>query len=285
MSAMRALDSARLKLRPLRTPADYDAVLALQHEVWGDDFDELVPSALLRVVPYVGGIAAGAFSPDGELTGFVFGVSGVRNGKLVHWSDTLAVRPKYQNRGVGLRLKRHQRDVLLDLGIREVYWTFDPLDARNAYFNLSRLGAVVREYHRDFYGDSRSTLHTGIGTDRFIAVWDLKSDRVTERVTGNSGKSSPGDYEDAPLVNKTRTTPEGPATDEPNLDLDAERIRIAVPEDVQQLKEDSAGLARQWRRVTRAAFEKYLGAGYVAVEMTRNADCSCYVLEKSAPVD
>ncbi len=277
---MRALDSSRLKLRALRTQADFDAAIALQKEVWGEDFDELVPASLLRVAHYVGGIASGAFSPDGELTGFIFGMSGIREGVLVHWSDTLAVRPKYRNRGVGMRLKKHQRDTLLEMGVKQVFWTFDPLDAKNAYFNLSRLGAVVREYHRDFYGDSRSILHTGIGTDRFMAVWDIASDRVKDRMAADSSSSEKTNLQNAPLVNATRTTPEGPATDEPNLDLEADRIRVAVPQDVQQLKEESAGLARQWRRVTRAAFEKYLGAGYVAVGMVRDDDCSCYVLER-----
>src|SRR5690348_3745249 len=97
-------------LRSLETPDDFDAAVTLQREVWGDDFTDLVPAAVLRVVGYVGGVAAGAFGDDGELAGFVFGVSGVRDGRLVHWSDTLAVRARYRDRGLGESLKRFQRE-------------------------------------------------------------------------------------------------------------------------------------------------------------------------------
>ncbi|HSY82913.1 MAG TPA: hypothetical protein VK807_14175, partial [Gemmatimonadaceae bacterium] len=107
---------------------------------------------------------AGAFDGDGPMLGFVFGVSGVIAGEIVHWSDMLAVHADARNRGIGRALKRFQRDAVLAMGIKTMYWTYDPLVARNAHLNLNVLGAQVTEYVPDMYGP---------GTDRFIVRWCL----------------------------------------------------------------------------------------------------------------
>ncbi|HEX5972317.1 MAG TPA: hypothetical protein VFY85_10345 [Gemmatimonadaceae bacterium] len=125
------------ELRNLKTGKDFAVAVSLQSEVWGKAFTDAVPAALLRVVGYVGGVAVAAFTADGELAGFVFVVSGVRDGRLVHWSDTLAVRGRYRDRGLGESLKRFQRELLLPLGIERMYWTFDPLESRNAHLNFN----------------------------------------------------------------------------------------------------------------------------------------------------
>src|SRR5262249_6108148 len=118
----------------------------------------------------VGGLAAGAFDRGGELLGFVFGVSGVRDGELVHWSHMLGVRESARNLGLGRMLKEHQRVALAKLGIRRVFWSFDPLMAKNAYFNFNRLGASVVEYVPDMYGTTASPLHLGLPTDRLVVT-------------------------------------------------------------------------------------------------------------------
>ena len=110
--------------------------------------------ALLQVVAHVGGIVAGAFAADGELVGFVFGLTGSRNGDTIHWSHALGVRESARNAGVGRMLKEHQRAELARRGISTLYWTFDPLMAKNAHFNLNRLGARVVEYVENMYGNT-----------------------------------------------------------------------------------------------------------------------------------
>lgn len=122
----------------------------------------------------MGGIAAGAFDRD-TLVGFVFGVTGLYDGRSAHWSDMLAVRADYRNRGIGEQLKQYQRSAMLARGVQRIYWSFDPLDARNAHLNFERLGIYAREYVIDMYGETASPLHQGIGTDRLIAVWDLEN--------------------------------------------------------------------------------------------------------------
>src|SRR5215472_11571888 len=99
-------------IRPLETPDDYRGCVAIQHEVWGDDYSDTVPPAILKIVQKVGGIAVGAFDEHGALIGFVFGITGVDNGELVHWSHQLGVRESERNAGIGRRLKEYQRDML-----------------------------------------------------------------------------------------------------------------------------------------------------------------------------
>ena len=250
----------RIEIRPLEGQADFERCVELQRLTWGRSFDQLVPSAILWVARRTGGIASGAFAPDGTLLGFVFGISGVEDGTLVHWSDMLAVRPEARGLGLGIALKRHQREELLGRGIERVYWTFDPLEARNAHINFHRLGVVAREYVRDAYGETGSDLHAGIGTDRLVVEWHIASSRVAARLAG-APESGRGIRDDSPA---SRTA------------------RIDVPLDIQAVKRDSPDEAAEWRRVTREAFEHYLGRGYVVVDAARGDDVLHYHLELQA---
>jgi len=270
-----------LTLRSLKSPDDFDRAVALQRAVWGEDFSDVVPPAILHIVGYVGGIAAGAFTDDGTLAGFVFGISGIRDGRLSHWSDTLAVRAEYRDRGIGERLKRYQRELLLALGSERMYWTFDPLESRNAHLNFNRLGATASEYHRDFYGaTTNSTLHQDIGTDRLVVLWELASPRVAASLTASTD-GAPHDHLHAiPLVNETSQGAQGPVSSEPDLALDAPTVRLAIPADIQALKSGSSELAREWRRVTRLAFESYLAKGYIVRALVRRGAHSEYILER-----
>ncbi|HEX6938631.1 MAG TPA: hypothetical protein VF158_04415 [Longimicrobiales bacterium] len=274
------MNADAFEIRPIRTIDEARLCVTLQREVWGEEFSEVVPPAILWAAQKIGGITAGAFDGAGRLAAFVFGMTGVEDGRLVHWSDMLAVRPDLRDRGLGTRLKRFQRDALLRLGVETVYWTFDPLESKNAYLNFARLGIVARTYHRDLYGQTASPVHEGIGTDRLVAVWEIGGERVRRRLAGEPAPTA-ADVADAPLANPTRPGPAGPECLDPDLALDADRIRIAVPSDIQRLKAAAPELARDWRRKTRAAFEAYLGRGYVAVEVVRDGDRSDYVLGRA----
>ncbi|UCD24450.1 MAG: GNAT family N-acetyltransferase, partial [Gemmatimonadota bacterium] len=159
----------RMDLRALASEDDYEACMRLQRDIWGDDVRETVPAAIMQVAQKVGGVAAGAFEPTGELAGFVFGITGLVDGVPAHWSHLLAVRSDLRNRGVGRALKQYQAERLRKIGIDTIYWTFDPLESRNAHLNLNRLGAAVIEYVPHMYG-RRALAKTDavIGTDRFI---------------------------------------------------------------------------------------------------------------------
>jgi predicted GNAT superfamily acetyltransferase len=267
-------------IRALADTADYAACVALQKEIWGQTFSELIPPSMLRVAQEVGGVSAGAFTGDGELAGFIFGISGIRDGRLAHWSDTLAIRRRHQGRGLGRRLKRYQRRVLLEAGIETVFWTFDPLESKNAYLNLSLLGARARGYHADYYGQTESTLHAGLGTDRLLCVWEIASERVSEHLRATSRPPPAPESAEAPLVTPT---PRGAgSTQPPEVDttLEDDTLRIAIPADIQSLKLADPELAAGWRRTTRLAFEEYLARGYVAEALVRDGDRSYYVISR-----
>jgi len=276
-----------LELRPLRGAAELRACVALQHRTWGESFAEVVPPALMLAVQKLGGVAAGAFAggagPGGELVAFVFGLPGIEAGERVHWSDMLAVSPELRDRGLGERLKRWQREAVLARGFRVMRWTFDPLESRNAWLNLSRLGAICREYVRDMYADMESPLHAGIGTDRLVVRWELEAPRVRTRLAGEV-PMAPGDVAALPLVNRIVREAPQPVCAAGDLTLTAPRVLLAIPADIQGLKRAAPELARAWRAETRAGFLAYFGRGYTATALVRFGAWSAYLLERDVQV-
>lgn len=246
-----------LEIRHVRTHDEFMACVDLQAATWGAGFREQVPSTILKITQRLGGVTAGAFDADGALLGFVFGITGVERGEIVHWSDMLAVRADAQNHGLGRRLKQFQRESLRALGVTRIYWTYDPLVARNAHFNLNRLGARVSEYVPDMYGtETGSAMHSGFGTDRFIVVWAMHDDA---RPPAPSPAAAAPD--DAPILN------EGTAD---GLDADATRfaatrpaaLRVEIPPEIFRVQAESRPLAAHWRATTRRALQWALGNGY-----------------------
>ena len=266
-----------LQVRPLRSHEDLRACVALQKEVWGEHFSEVVPAAILKVSQRVGGVAAGAFDAAGGLLGFVFGITGPDpEGRLVHWSDMLAVRPGSRNLGIGRMLKGYQREVLEAQGVGEILWTFDPLVARNAHLNLMRLGARVVEYVPDMYGSTGSPLHQGLGTDRFIVSW-LIGDAARTPPFPRCPEDTP-----PPLVNPVAAGP--PET----LDLAPARagapfLRVQIPADIEAVQRTSPDLASAWRLNTRMAIAPLLDRGYRIVGVHQDADAGAFSYLLASP--
>jgi predicted GNAT superfamily acetyltransferase len=268
-------------IRPLETIEELHACVALQEETWGHGFSERVPPAILKVAQILGGVSSGAWDDRGTLVGFVFGMTGVRDGEVVHWSDMLAVRRGLRDTGLGAELKAYQRRVLLERGVQTMYWTFDPLQSRNAYLNFSKLGIVVREYARDMYGETDSPLHRGIGTDRFIALWRMGSERATRRIEqGERGPVAAAHADDAVALAEADPASGLPRPGAPRTGLDAPRVRIAIPADISEVMATSMDLAVAWREATRAAITHYLDRGYEVRELLRGARTSDYLLTR-----
>lgn len=269
-------------LRPLAERRDQEACVTLQRRVWGRDFSDVTPPAILAIVQQVGGVAAGAFAA-GRLVGFVFGVTGLRHGRPVHWSHMLAVDPDARGRDLGFHLKCYQRYLLLDSGVERVLWTYDPLVAQNAYLNLVRLGARPVRYVRDYYGEgSDSALSAGIGTDRFVVEWRIASEAVATAVQEGGGAAPPPAHRAAPVANLRP----GPGGEPEPVEADppeAPVVRIAVPEDVLAVRRRSEDEAARWRASTRRALETLLARGYRVVSFLRpgsTTDPPSYVLER-----
>jgi predicted GNAT superfamily acetyltransferase len=193
-----------IRIRPCEGFDEFDACVQLQIETWGYDESELIPRKTFLLAQKIGGQVIGAFetgngiepeiSTNGAgksteiLVGFAMSLPGIKSesGRAEPYlhSHMLAVREGYRNRGIGGQLKRSQRDDALGRGIRRIEWTFDPLEIKNAFLNIHRLGATARTYRPDFYGVSSSRLQGGLPTDRLVAEWEIDSSRVQTVLEG-----------------------------------------------------------------------------------------------------
>ena len=275
-----------LEIRPLRTTDELLACVELQRATWGDTFSDLVPASILKVSQRVGGVAAGAFDGDGRLLGFVFGLTGVERGRVVHWSDMLAVREDARDLGLGRMLKEYQRDVVRSMGGTVIYWTYDPLVARNAHLNFNKLGVWIAEYVEEMYGDTDSELHRGLGTDRFVVAWPVarhesEAHAVASRRLGTDKSDAlrlapllnpdlaDGTVPDLSVVQKTRP----------------QYVRVVIPRDIFAVQTHSLDAAGRWRHSTRRAFQWGLARGYSVrgVYADDGGAWSYYVLTSDSP--
>jgi predicted GNAT superfamily acetyltransferase len=266
-------DPPDVTIRELHSPDDYAACVALQDETWGESFSERVPPAILRVGQLIGGVTAGAFDPQHRLVGFVFGLTGIRDGRLVHWSDMLAVREERRGQGLGERLKQYQRDCVRRSGVTIMLWTYDPLVARNAHFNFNRLGARPIEYRPDMYGSNTgSALHGALPTDRFIVQWEL--DRPSP--SAEPVASSPDALTANPLA------PDG----RPVLAMIDDRPpawRVQIPRDLAEVQRAGPESAMRWRLVVREVIQALMTRGYAATGFVRRTDSlPFYLFTRSA---
>ena len=251
---------AELQVRPIESLADFRACVAIQEEVWGTGFVDVISASVLQVTSHIGGIVLGAFTPAGELVGFVAGFTGVKDGQPVHWSHMLGVREVARNFGVGRMLKEHQRAELAGMGIPEMRWSFDPLVAKNAHFNLNRLGARVTEYVRDMYGNTGSALH-GTVTDRIIVACPTAADHpewLGDPIIGMPAPMLTRVPADGTLA-LTDSSPRPPA------------VWIEIPLDIMRVIAESPDIAAMWRTAVRHHFEWALGNGYVVTGFHRDS--------------
>jgi predicted GNAT superfamily acetyltransferase len=181
----KTLNNDSITVRSCHGLDELRACVALQKEVWNFSDADLVPPRMFVVAEKVGGQIIGGFK-DSQLAGFAFAVPGVHAGKPFLHSHMLAVREEYRNSGLGRRLKLFQREEALGRGFDLMEWTFDPLEIKNAYFNIEGLGAIARHYAVNQYGISSSPLQGGLPTDRLVAEWWLKSPRVENAVQRTS---------------------------------------------------------------------------------------------------
>lgn len=255
-----------IEFRDLHSLDDYRTVVALEKQVWGVDYEDVVCLPILAVTVKRGGILIGAFD-DGRMVGFVYSLPGIKDGKPIQWSHMLGVVDDYRNAGLGYRLKLEQRLRALDLGCDLIEWTYDPMQALNAHLNFVKLGIVVEEYAENVYGESSSPLHRGTPTDRFIAEWRIREPHVVRRVESTSLAvvRSP-EAVDAPVVNRTRPAGRWLACESYDLDRVDRRLWVEIPVGFTEMQMQDHLLALQWRMATRAIFTTYLEKGYRAVD-------------------
>jgi predicted GNAT superfamily acetyltransferase len=265
--------------RVIRLIEDANTMLqveSLQRVVWPGSETSVVPVHVLRSTVQHGGILIGAWIDD-RLAGFVYGFPGAYatpDGlRLEHYSHMLAVHPDYRAQGIGFVLKRAQWQMVRHQGIDRITWTYDPLLSRNAWLNITRLGAVCNIYYRDFYGSMQDDLNKNLPSDRFQVDWWVNSSRVTHHLSrrcrppltlahylsgevtiinpaslGIGGWMEPGEWE------QDRGEPPAPL------------LLVEIPEDFLSLKADHPDLALHWREHTRQVFEALFQQGYLVTD-------------------
>ncbi len=285
--------SADIVIRPLANLDEFHAFVDAEREIWGmADPVEAVPVHLLITAQKNGGLVLGAFDDHGQMVGLLFGFLGMApDGRIKHCSHMMGVRPAYRGHDLGYALKRAQRGFVLRQGLDLITWTFDPLEAVNAYLNIARLGAICHTYLRNIYGDMRDALNLGLPSDRFEVAWWIASERVYRGLAmGGSRLSSAAVLaEGGALANRTQPGVDGqptPAGWTPGLE--AGRVLVEIPSSFQRVKAANPQVAHAWRMETRAIFEHYFAAGYTVVDFIREGDGDArrtfYVLQR-APVD
>ena len=184
----------RVEIRPLDSLEDFDRTLPIQRQVWGFDEADLVAPRLFGVFSRIGGSCLGVFSGT-EMIGYALAFAAFKPGGRPYWhSHMAAIDPALHHRGIGYRLKLRQREEALAAGLDLIEWTFDPLQSRNAYFNIEKLGVEVEAYLPNFYGVTSSELHGSLPTDRLVAAWHLRSPQVLDTIAGRRPALGPADF-------------------------------------------------------------------------------------------
>ena len=243
-----------IEIRPLTEREDLKSVVRLQRQIWGFEDVDLIPLRLFVVASKIGGQVYGAFDGS-QLIGFCMSIPGLKpGGKTYLHSHMLGVLAEYRNTGVGRTLKLVQRDDALLRGIDLIEWTFDPLELKNAFFNMERLGAIVRRYVPNQYGTTSSPLHGGLPTDRCIAEWWISSPRVKTILAGKRFEGTPGG---TPI-----------------------EARIAIPSDIAAIHATEPARARDIQQRAceqfRAAFDRELAV----IGFEKSEQSGTYLLEK-----
>lgn len=241
--------AAGIRIGSLSTQPDFEQAVHLQKQIWGFADIELLPVRLFVVARKIGGQAFGAW--DGErMIGFCLAIPGLKpDGKTYLHSHMLGVLAEYRDSGVGRMLKLRQREEALARSIDLIEWTFDPLETKNAYFNMERLGAIVRRYVRNQYGTTSSHLHGGLPTDRCTAEWWIASERVKAVVAGKPDPNRP------PV-----------------------EARIEIPMAIATLRTEDPKRAREMQREIGEQFLALFDRGLAVIGVTKSCHAGVYLL-------
>jgi predicted GNAT superfamily acetyltransferase len=252
--------TANVQVRSLASLDEADEAIKVMIATWGDH--QLIPVEVFRAFQMSGNLVQGAFR-GAEMVGFTLAWWGRDDEGWHLHSHMSAVLPDVRSAGVGFALKLAQRAEALDAGVPLIRWTFDPLQSRNAYFNLAKLGAVADAFHRDFYGQMPDDLNAGDRSDRLVVRWDL------EPVLPTAAPSEPADAVE--VLARAETVGEAPvpkAGGAPDPDRPA---LVRIPRDYPAIKEQAPDLAERWREASAATFRACFEAGLIATGYTKDS--------------
>jgi predicted GNAT superfamily acetyltransferase len=247
-----ALEESRdgITIRSCHGIEEFEACVRVERQVWKSQDIDVVPIPLFVVAAETGGQVLGAYH-GANLVGFTLAIAGWRDRKPFLHSHMTAVLDSHRDRGIGRRLKLFQRDDAISRGISLVEWTFDPFIIKNAYFNFILLGAIARRFLPNAYGITTSPLNGHLPTDRLIAEWHLRSDRVSRVL----------------------------ASEQVNEAISKRTVRIAIPSNFEGMRSADPSCAIKWQADVRAQFSKWLALGYTATSVRPTKTGMDYILE------
>ncbi len=239
----------------------------VQQEAFGYDERDLAPGSLLTVHAHMGGVVCAAYPEHSDQpVGFAYGFPARYRDAWVHHSHILAIEPSHRKSGLAKRLKLHQRARVVAMGYTLMTWTFDPLLSRNGRLNLGKLGARAVSYHPDWYA-LRGGIYAGLSADRFMVNWDLTQTYQEHAASAPEGEIA--------------LERNGVSAGQPVLNLNAPKILLEVPRDIEALKDSDLEAARSWRAAHRVAFPHYLERGYAVTDLSDTGERAFYLLQKS----
>ncbi len=250
---------------------DLRELAELFRRVWGIEGDPPIDSDVLKALAHSGNYLSGGYLGRSLVGGLVGWLGGVPPHELHLHSHILGVLPGSDARGLGFELKLHQRRWCMERGLGVIEWTTDPLVRRNAYFNLTKLGATARGYLVNFYGEMRDGLNAGEESDRLLISWRLDSASGLEAAAGRAAEPRLDELVSAGAVKLLSAGPDGgPALGMTELDSDARVLLCQVPEDIVELRRRDPALARSWRIALRECLVDALARGYEMSGATRS---------------
>ncbi|MCK5057229.1 MAG: GNAT family N-acetyltransferase [Candidatus Aminicenantes bacterium] len=242
-----------IEIKNIETIEDFKETADVQKSAWGFGDIEVESHHFMTRIRKYGGIIQGLYI-DCELIGFTLAIIGRWQGEYFIYSHMSAIKKEHQGRGYGFLLKKSQGEEALKMGYNMIRWCFDPLQSQNAFFNIHRLGVVSREYERNVYGEGESGLLEGLPTDRLIAGWDLKSEKVIKRLR----EKVPVHIKEIPTENIGR--------------FDRDVAYIEFPRDIRSLKKKDLNKAGEWRKKTGEQFQIAFKKGFTAEEIIFSKD-------------
>ena len=238
-------------VRPCEEVGEFAGCVALQKEIWGYSDHDIYPARMFLNITRMGGHVLGAFTEEDSMAAFVVSVPAWRKEHRYFYSLLLGVLPGHENQGLGRMLKIAQRKAALHAGIEYIEWTFDPMRAKNAYFNIVRLGAIVRRYCPDYYGPILGKLQRELPSDRLIAEWPLKSARVRNALAG-----------------KMPRPPEKKAS-----------AKVAIPLDLDSIVSRKSSEAREWQTNVRKTLQDCFARKLAITGFERTESEAYYLLD------
>jgi predicted GNAT superfamily acetyltransferase len=267
-----------IEYRVIHDPEELKVIVELETIVWSMPASEAVPHNMLFALIHSGGVVIQA-DEDGKAVGFALAIVALRGKEPILWSHMAGVIPSHQSSGIGFALKQAQRVWALEHGFKVIAWTFDPLQRKNAKFNLHLLKGVTSSYHVNFYGEMMDGINKGMPSDRLEVDWNLEDEAVIAAANGAPSTPIGDDYPVEAFL--LHSLPDGLPHVQLPSSLSEKRYYVEIPYHLAALKRDNIQLAKNWQIGLREAMGSAFAQGFEAVDFVNAGERCWYVLEKS----